>query len=214
MTNSTVWWSFVKISLKLWPVGDKQTNRQTNRQTDVLTECLSLLSSPVARVIKGLYYFAPPSCGCKGHLLTITNAHWTKDVRDSPHRKEKQNWRSSTLNSRLDNFSFHLKNQIKLWSKSFGWGRFASRGCEINLRFHGQSYDNYEIVCVCVFKHDLNLRFRVSNGRLKVPGEPNRVSVNTARAQNVSFTSHTSFWKSRILSLLTTWSLGSNFICY
>ena len=31
MTNSTMWWSFVKIGLKLWPVNDKQTDRQNNK---------------------------------------------------------------------------------------------------------------------------------------------------------------------------------------
>ena len=31
MTYSTMWWSFVKIVLKLWPGGDKQTNRQKNK---------------------------------------------------------------------------------------------------------------------------------------------------------------------------------------
>ena len=37
MTNSTVWWSFVKIGLKLWLVGDWHTNRQTDKQTDRIT---------------------------------------------------------------------------------------------------------------------------------------------------------------------------------
>ena len=33
MTNYSMWWSFVKIGLKLWPEGDKQTDRQTDRIT-------------------------------------------------------------------------------------------------------------------------------------------------------------------------------------
>ena len=31
MTHSTMWWSFVKISLTLWPEGNKQTDRQNNK---------------------------------------------------------------------------------------------------------------------------------------------------------------------------------------
>ena len=35
MPNSTTWWSFVKIVLKLWPEGDKQTDRQTDRMKKI-----------------------------------------------------------------------------------------------------------------------------------------------------------------------------------
>ena len=35
--NSIMWWNFVKISLKLWPVGDWQTDKQTDRQNNAVT---------------------------------------------------------------------------------------------------------------------------------------------------------------------------------
>ena len=49
-------------------------------------------------------------------------------------------------------------------------------------------------------KDSLNYIFCVSNGRLKVQGEQNRVAKNarTAHAQKASFSIHTSFLKSRI----------------
>ena len=34
----TMWWSFMKIGLKLWPGGDWQRDKQTDRQTDKATK--------------------------------------------------------------------------------------------------------------------------------------------------------------------------------
>ena len=40
MTNSTMWWSFVKISLKLWPGGDKHKYGQTDREKNACNQSI------------------------------------------------------------------------------------------------------------------------------------------------------------------------------
>ena len=52
ITNSTMWWSFVKIGLKLWPVGDWETDKRTeyqNRLTNILEKSSILQGSCLAR---------------------------------------------------------------------------------------------------------------------------------------------------------------------